>query len=38
MLYSCGLRISEALNLKVEDVDLQTGVLTIIDGKFNKDR
>lgn len=38
MLYSCGLRISEALNLKVRDVDLQAGVLTIMDGKFNKDR
>lgn len=38
MLYGCGLRISEALNLKVRDVDLRTGVLTIIDGKFNKDR
>lgn len=38
MLYGCGLRISEALNLKVRDVDLRTGVLTIMDGKFNKDR
>jgi integrase/recombinase XerD len=38
MLYGCGLRISEALNLKVRDVDLESGVLTIIDGKFNKDR
>lgn len=38
MLYSCGLRISEALNLKVRDVDLHAGVLMIMDGKFNKDR
>ena len=38
ILYGCGLRISEALNLRVRDVDLQTGVLTILDGKFNKDR
>lgn len=38
LLYSCGLRISEALNLKVQDVDLHTGVLTILDGKLNKDR
>jgi integrase len=38
MLYGCGLRISEALNLKVRDVDLDAGVLTIWDGKFNKDR
>ena len=38
MLYSCGLRISEALNLKIRDVDLHDGVLTILDGKYNKDR
>ena len=38
LLYGCGLRISEALHLKVQEVDLQTGVLTVIDGKFNKDR
>jgi integrase/recombinase XerD len=38
ILYGCGLRISEALNFKVRDVDLHGGVLTIIDGKFNKDR
>ena len=38
LLYGCGLRISEALNLRLRDVDLDTGVLTIIDGKFNKDR
>ena len=38
ILYGCGLRVSEALHLKVRDVDLLTGVLTIWDGKFNKDR
>jgi Site-specific recombinase XerD len=38
ILYGCGLRVSEALHLKIRDVDLNTGVLTIIDGKFNKDR
>lgn len=38
LLYGCGLRISEALNLRLQDVDLHTGVLTVIDGKFNKDR
>ncbi|MGG4551340.1 tyrosine-type recombinase/integrase [Paenibacillus humicus] len=38
MLYGCGLRISEALQLKMRDVDLDSGVLTILDGKFNKDR
>jgi integrase len=38
ILYGCGLRLSEALNLRVRDVDLHTGVLTIVNGKFNKDR
>lgn len=38
ILYGCGLRLSEALNLKVRDVDLHTGVLTVLNGKFNKDR
>jgi len=38
LLYGCGLRISEALNLRVEDIDLHDGILTVIDGKFNKDR
>ena len=38
MLYGCGLRISEALNLKVSDVDLENGILHIWDSKFHKDR
>lgn len=38
MLYGCGLRISEALNLKVKDVDLAKGVLTIKKSKNDKDR
>ncbi len=38
MLYGCGLRISEALNLKVDDVDPVNGVLTIRKSKFDKDR
>jgi len=29
MIYSCGLRVSEARLLKVEDVDLNSGILTI---------
>lgn len=38
MLYGCGLRISEALALKVQDVDLKRSVLIIRDAKFFKDR
>jgi integrase len=38
LLYGCGLRISEALNLRLQDIDLDAGVLTVVDGKFNKDR
>lgn len=38
LLYCCGLRISEALSLKYNDVNLNAGVLTIRDGKFGKDR
>ncbi|MBC8390082.1 MAG: tyrosine-type recombinase/integrase [Actinobacteria bacterium] len=38
VLYGCGLRISEALNLKVGDVDLKKGVLTIRKSKYEKDR
>lgn len=38
ILYSCGLRISEAVKLKNGNVDLQEGVLEIKDSKFGKDR
>lgn len=38
MLYTTGLRISEALKLQVSDVDLQNGVLLIRSAKFDKDR
>ena len=38
LLYSCGFRLSEVLNLKVHDVDLQQGVITVRQGKFGKDR
>ena len=38
MLYGCGLRVSEALNLTVKNVDLVNGVLTIEKSKFDKDR
>lgn len=38
LLYSCGLRISEAVKLKNRNVNLQDGILTIKDSKFGKDR
>ena len=38
LLYCCGMRISEVLRLSVADVDLDTGILTIRNAKFNKDR
>lgn len=38
LLYGCGLRMNEALHLRVEDVDLQQGVLTVREAKFLKDR
>lgn len=38
LLYGCGFRLGEALNLKVRDVDLNEGILTVRQGKFRKDR
>ena len=38
VLYGCGLRISEALKLRIKDVDRRKGVFTIRHAKFDKDR
>jgi integrase/recombinase XerD len=38
MLYGCGLRISEALHLRIDDVDATNGTLLILQAKNNKDR
>ncbi len=38
MLYCCGLRASEVLKLKGEDVDLEQGIITIRDSKNGKTR
>ncbi|MBU1042771.1 MAG: tyrosine-type recombinase/integrase [Candidatus Omnitrophica bacterium] len=38
LLYGCGLRISEALNLKIADVNLEDGILSIRQAKLEKDR
>lgn len=38
LLYSCGLRISEAISLQNKHVNLQEGILKIKNSKFGKDR
>mgnify|MGYP000001973232 FL=1 len=38
VLYGCGLRISELLNLKVQDIDGERRTFKIRQGKGNKDR
>ena len=38
LLYACGLRLSEARLLKVRDVDLNEGVITITKAKLDKHR
>lgn len=38
ILYGCGLRISEAMQLTRQDVDLNKGSLYIHNAKFNKER
>ncbi len=38
MLYCCGLRVSEAIHLTGDDVNLDNGILTIRDSKFGKTR
>jgi len=38
LLYCCGMRVSEVVQLRVSDVDLAAGILTVREGKFSKDR
>lgn len=38
LLYGCGLRHSEALKLRLSDVDLNNGVIMVINAKGNRDR
>ena len=38
LLYGCGLRLSECLNLRVHNFNFDTSILTVHDGKGKKDR
>src|SRR3990167_10161763 len=38
LLYGCGFRLGEVLNLRVRDADLDQGIVTVSQGKFRKDR
>jgi len=38
LLYGCGFRLGEVLHLRVADVDLNRGVITVREAKFGKDR
>ncbi|SMC87230.1 tyrosine-type recombinase/integrase [Cellulophaga tyrosinoxydans] len=38
LLYACGLRIGETLNIKIKDLDLKRGFTHIRSGKGHKDR
>src|SRR5215472_8832921 len=38
LLYGCGFRVREVLKLRVRDVDLNQGVITVHQGKLRKDR
>jgi integrase len=38
ILYCCGLRISEALNLKISDINLDEGILTVRHAKCDTER
>jgi integrase/recombinase XerD len=38
MIYSCGLRRSELINIRVTDLDRDRGILVVREGKGMKDR
>lgn len=38
ILYCCGLRISETLNLKLKNIDLENGIIAVYEAKNNNDR
>jgi integron integrase len=38
LMYGCGLRLFECMQLRVNDLNFDTGILTVHDGKGKKDR
>jgi len=38
LMYSCGMRTSEAVNMQIRDIDLRSRLLLIRDSKWGKDR
>ena len=38
LMYACGTRIGETLAIRLKDIDLEAGKLTLIEGKGKKDR
>lgn len=38
ILFNCGLRTSEVINLQLRDIDLTENILTVLDTKFHKNR
>ena len=38
LLYGCGLRLFECLNLRIQNFNFDAGILTVHDGKGKKDR
>jgi len=38
LMYACGLRVSEALHLRIQDIDSQRMVVWVRNGKRDKDR
>ena len=38
LVYGCGLRLTECLQLRIKDIDLERGMVIVRSGKGNKDR